>query len=143
MWPGLYLYFRGSRRARILIVVDDHVLLVRDRWTLWFRDSHWALPGGGLHPGEDATVGAVRELAEELSLQTEPNSLQLLGVEQVHEYGFSYQGHFILLSLKARPVLYLQANEIVAAEWFPLAEISTQPLKREVQQGVELLKSHA
>jgi ADP-ribose pyrophosphatase YjhB (NUDIX family) len=56
------LNIRSAARA-LIIDDDDHVLLVRFE----FPDaSAWALPGGGLEPGESPEDGLRRELHEEL-----------------------------------------------------------------------------
>ena len=43
-----------------------------------FRDS-WALPGGFVLPDEDLSTAAVRELAEETSINQEPDHLEQFG----------------------------------------------------------------
>lgn len=143
MWPGLFMYFRASRRARVIITTGDSILLVRARWALWFKDGHWALPGGGVHEDEEVAQGAARELAEELGIITRPTAFQLLSSEQVREYGFSYQGDFMLLRLESAPALTLQADEIAEARWFKIAELQGRELKREVRRALELLKDLA
>lgn len=53
--------------AGVLPFVDaDHVLLVR-QYRYVFAEAHrWEIPTGGLHPGEAAEAGALRELQEEI-----------------------------------------------------------------------------
>lgn len=57
---------RPAARALILDP-EDRVLLVRFSFP-WVDYPVWALPGGGLEPGEDAEAGVRRELAEEVGL---------------------------------------------------------------------------
>ncbi len=59
------LRFRHAARA-LLLDGDDHTLLVRFVFPSGIQV--WALPGGGLDPGETVEAGLRRELAEELGL---------------------------------------------------------------------------
>ncbi|MGB0114954.1 MAG: NUDIX domain-containing protein [Ilumatobacteraceae bacterium] len=62
--PSAPLRIRQAVRA-LLITPDQHVLLVRFE----FPDrTVWALPGGGLDPGEDHLTALRRELIEEVGL---------------------------------------------------------------------------
>lgn len=58
------LRIRSAVRA-VVLTPDDGVLLVRFEFP---GGTRWALPGGGLEPGEDHHSALVRELAEELGL---------------------------------------------------------------------------
>lgn len=58
------LNMRAAVRA-VLLDEHDHVLLVRFEFP---TATVWALPGGGLDPGEDDETGLRRELREELGL---------------------------------------------------------------------------
>jgi 8-oxo-dGTP pyrophosphatase MutT (NUDIX family) len=53
-------------RAVVRVVVldsDDRVLLLRGH-----GEAHWAMPGGGVEPGETTAEAALRELAEEVGI---------------------------------------------------------------------------
>lgn len=58
------LRIRPAVRA-VVLTPDDGVLLVRFEFP---GGTRWALPGGGLEPGEDHPSALVRELSEELGL---------------------------------------------------------------------------
>lgn len=58
------LRIREAVRA-VLIDPDDRVLLVRFEFPAGTR---WAMPGGGVEPGEDPIVSLRRELLEEVGL---------------------------------------------------------------------------
>ena len=62
--PDAGLRIRDAVRA-LVIDADDRVLLVRFEFPTATR---WALPGGGLEPGESHVDALVRELAEEVGL---------------------------------------------------------------------------
>jgi 8-oxo-dGTP pyrophosphatase MutT (NUDIX family) len=65
--PDAGLRIRDAARA-LVIDSDDRVLLVRFEFPTATR---WALPGGGLEPGESHVEALVRELSEEVGL-TDP-----------------------------------------------------------------------
>lgn len=58
------LRIRPAARA-VILSADHHILLVRFEFPAGTR---WALPGGGLDPGEDHLTALRRELDEELGL---------------------------------------------------------------------------
>ncbi len=66
----------GARRAAavaLALVADDQhrpcFLLTRRASDMRNHAGQWALPGGSIDPGEDATGAALRELHEELGLE--------------------------------------------------------------------------
>jgi 8-oxo-dGTP pyrophosphatase MutT (NUDIX family) len=59
------LRIRPAARA-VILSADQQILLVRFEFPAGTR---WALPGGGLDPGEDHLTALRRELDEELGLQ--------------------------------------------------------------------------
>ena len=65
---GRPLNMRRAVRA-LMLDDDEHVLLVRFEFP---TATVWALPGGGLDPGEDDETGLRRELREELGLHEVP-----------------------------------------------------------------------
>ncbi|RLP08953.1 NUDIX hydrolase [Propionibacterium australiense] len=60
--------------AAVALLRDHEVLNVRKRGT-----CHVILPGGKVEPGESTLDTALREAAEELGLDLDPASLELLG----------------------------------------------------------------
>jgi len=72
---------RFHLRAVAIVLRGDDVLLHRAE-----GDDFWALPGGRVESGEEATTAVVRELHEELGLVIHPGPLVLL-VENFFVYG--------------------------------------------------------
>jgi 8-oxo-dGTP pyrophosphatase MutT (NUDIX family) len=62
------LRIREATRA-VVLAPDRHVLLVRFEFP---QASRWALPGGGIEPGETPIDALRRELAEEVGLHDAP-----------------------------------------------------------------------
>jgi 8-oxo-dGTP pyrophosphatase MutT (NUDIX family) len=63
----------ARRRAAVAILVSPHegeltYVLTRRALTLRRNAGNWALPGGGVDPGEDAAMAALRETHEELGV---------------------------------------------------------------------------
>ena len=61
---------RMRQRAAALVTQQGRVLLHRAQ-----GDAFWALPGGGIEPGESAAQAVVRELLEELGQAVVPGAL--------------------------------------------------------------------
>lgn len=72
---------RFHLRAVAIVIRGDDVLLHRAE-----GDDFWALPGGRVESGEEASTAVVRELHEELGLVVQPGPLVLL-VENFFVYG--------------------------------------------------------
>lgn len=135
VWPALFLYLRGSARTRVLLVAEDHVLLVQG----WLGDGRWSLPGGGLHRDEQALDGAVRETTEETGIRLSADQLQPLATERCTSNGIPFQCYFFSASLDTRPEPHVQRGEIVAAEWVPLGHVPALRLKADVRRALELI----
>lgn len=139
MWPGLFIFFTGSHRARVIVLVGDEVLLVKDRSELWFDDTRWSLPGGGIHRNESPVEGGARELLEEVGVLVRPGQIEQFGHERVSEYGLSYDGYFMFVRLPAKPELKLQRLEVARAEWCRLTDLDHRDLKYEARRALELM----
>jgi len=137
-WPVLFLIFQGTRRSRIVVTSDDQLLLVQDRFSLWYDDNGWSIPGGGMHKGENETDAAVRELKEELGIEANAANLSQIWEGRIRNKGMSYKAYFFILRLPEPSQIQLQKTELKDAKWFPLSDLPT-PLKREAKLALELL----
>lgn len=139
LWPGLFLYFLGSKRTRVILLHKGDILLVQDS-SRYFNDvESWTLPGGGIQRGEEVQIAATRELREELDIEVEPDSLVTIAKQRSGEYGLSYQAYFLLYEATTKPTLGELSKEIKTARWFKLNEAKDLQLKREARQGLALL----
>jgi 8-oxo-dGTP pyrophosphatase MutT (NUDIX family) len=109
---GLLLHRDGEAGPEVLL---QH----RAQWS--HHGGTWGTPGGALHEGEAAHVGALREVREELGLA--PEDL-VLGERSVDDHGgWSYT------TVLARPVRPIAASDLRldgesdGAAWWPLASL--------------------
>ena len=107
---GLLLHRDGEQGPEVLL---QH----RAGWS--HHGGTWGTPGGALHEGEPADVGALREVHEELGLS--PDDV-VLGVMSVDDHGgWSYT---TVLARPARPIDVADLRldgESDGAAWLPLA----------------------
>jgi 8-oxo-dGTP pyrophosphatase MutT (NUDIX family) len=109
---GLLLHRDGAAGAEVLL---QH----RASWS--HHGGTWGTPGGALHDGEPADVGALREVQEELGLR--PDDV-VLGAHSVDDHGgWSYT---TVLARPARPIDIADLRldgESDGAAWLPLADL--------------------
>ncbi len=142
LWPGLFLYFFGSRRTRTVLLHNNEILLVQDGLRFFNDGEAWTLPGGGIKRGEDVNIAAVREVQEELGITINPDTLTLLATQQSGGYGLTYQAYFLLYECAARPEIGKLSHEIGTARWFSITAAEKLLHKREVTQALALLAAH-
>jgi len=133
-WPLWFLILRGSERSRVLLVAHDRVLLTRGTLSA----GKWSLPGGGIHNGEQAALGACREIYEELGIVLSADQLRDLAIESTYNSGIAYRAHFLTANLAdcLQPVLNL---EVAEARWVPIAEVRNLRHDDASSRALELL----
>jgi 8-oxo-dGTP pyrophosphatase MutT (NUDIX family) len=114
---GLLLHRDGAEGPEVLL---QH----RASWS--HHGGTWGTPGGALHDGEPADVGALREVHEELGLR--PDDV-VLGVHSVDDHGgWSYT------TVLARPARLIDTadlrldGESDGVAWLPLADLDAVDL---------------
>lgn len=134
IWPGSWLYLRGSHRTRLLVMCGDQVLVVKN----WLSNGEWKLPGGGLKPVENPADGAARELSEETGIWLDAGTFRILAVEAFHLHGFHYTGHFYAVTLDKKTPLKVNPYEIVGISWLSRTEVSAETCGPDVLRALEL-----
>lgn len=125
LWPALVVYLRRGERARILLVHNDEVLLVRS----WLGTRKWSLPGGGLHKGEPILQGCLRELREETGIVLEESQVKKIFSSEFRHQGFRYPCHYFVAELQEKPSVVTQPVEILDYAW-----VNRHDLKRKNAQ---------
>jgi len=95
----------------------------------------WAIPSGGIDPGEDAAVAARRELLEETGHTAGE-------VRRLHSYFPSYgcgnQEFHLFEALDATASAPFDGNEVLEVRWFETAEVRRMLLAEEILDGLSL-----
>jgi ADP-ribose pyrophosphatase YjhB (NUDIX family) len=124
------LRLREAVRA-VILDDDDHVLLVRFEFPSGIEV--WALPGGGLEPGETDEQGLRRELHEELGLDDVAIGPHVWSREHVIPMHTGHDGqrdriHLVRMPrFDPHPVIgweRLRAEFVVGMAWWSPAEIA-------------------
>lgn len=134
-WPVSYLALRRSWRTRALIRCGSEVLLIKN----WYGANSWALPGGGLQPGERLVVGLLRELHEELGITLHASDCRRLGDYQFRFHGLPFQCHLFVVDLLDRPALQLPHWEISDAQWMSTEAVAAESCLPEVAESLRRL----
>lgn len=133
---AFYLYLRHSERTRIVVVRQGRVLALKN----WLSDGRWLFPGGGLHAGEAAVAGALRELFEETGIRAMSQELTELGSGQYHLHGLHYSFRAYVLRLSEEPSLRRQRIEVSRLEWLRADALTARNASPDVLQSLILLQ---
>jgi 8-oxo-dGTP pyrophosphatase MutT (NUDIX family) len=125
----------GERRAAAvaLALVADGAgrpcfVLTRRASRLRRHAGQWALPGGGLDPGESAEAAALRELHEEVSLALEPASV--LGLLDDYPTRSGWVITPVVVWGGRAPRLRADPREVAEVHRVPLAELERPGVPR-------------
>lgn len=133
-YPLLWVYLRFSTRTRVLVHVDDDILVVQG----WLGKGQWQLPGGGVHRGEPSLEAALRELKEETGLTMESDQLKLFYQGQHSQYGLRFKYDCYEARLKAKPAIKKQLLEITDIAWQPAKKLSKTTATQDTYQAVQV-----
>jgi 8-oxo-dGTP pyrophosphatase MutT (NUDIX family) len=124
----------GRRHAAVaLALVGDATrtpcfVLTRRASRLRRHAGQWALPGGGVDPGESAERAALRELREEVSLELEPESV--LGLLDDYPTRSGWVITPVVVWGGAAPTLRADPSEVAEVHRVPLAELERPGVPR-------------
>lgn len=82
------------RAARVLLIADRSVLLIKGRDPAHpEHGTWWMTPGGGIDDGEATDAAAARELLEETGLRRDPVGMGPVVAKRVAEFDFADVAH--------------------------------------------------
>jgi 8-oxo-dGTP pyrophosphatase MutT (NUDIX family) len=131
---ALATYEAGRTHDVTLFIFDEERLALIRKPS--YPDGIWRPPGGGIHPGEEFTVGAVREAFEETGLVVDL-ARYLVATEATFTCGdrrLDWRTHVFSAWVEESNSLLLSptdADEIEAARWGTLDELQG-PIRRRI-----------
>jgi 8-oxo-dGTP diphosphatase len=99
--------------ALVALFHDGEILLIRNSYV-----SYYSLPGGYVRPQESSREAAVRELVEEVGVNTSADRLELAIDEENDWQGKRDHVEIFVLELSERPRVRIDQREVIRAEWF-------------------------
>lgn len=122
--PSGEKYWGRFGAAGLLAVDQQRGILLQHRVAWSHFGGTWGLPGGAMHEGESAIVGAVREAQEEAGV---PDASVRPRFTSVLDLGiWSYTTVIADVVVPFEPVI--SDPESVALEWVPVDEVDSRPL---------------
>jgi ADP-ribose pyrophosphatase len=139
----------GTEQDYHVFEVDDAIVVVPllpngDVLMLWqYRyvhgRSHWEVPAGRIHPGEDPAAAALRELAEETGYRT-PRLVRLPGFFPINGISAHYAHAFVAYDCAALPEgTAHEDSEQIAVHVRTRAEVEALLREGEIQDGFSAL----
>jgi ADP-ribose pyrophosphatase len=125
------------RPAVAVVLRDDagRLLLVRQQRFIVDRDV-WALPSGGVEPGETLEQAALRELEEETGMR----AARIVHLVSFYpSYGVSNQVFHCFAAAAASPTRAFDANEVERTAWFTPRQVSELIARGEIPDGFSLV----
>lgn len=116
LWPVWKVVLPRTTRTRVLILSDNHLLLVRN----WLSNGDWALPGGGVQRHESALAAAVREVREETGITLDEGLFRRCAELRTQRHGLSYRYELFVIELPEQIEPRAHLPEITAAAWVPI-----------------------
>jgi 8-oxo-dGTP pyrophosphatase MutT (NUDIX family) len=116
----------GRFGAAGLLITDGERVMLQHRAAWTHEGDTWAVPGGARDSSEDAITAALREAAEETSL--DPHSVTPFS-EWVDDHGgWSY---ITIVARTAPGLVVVPINmESAAIRWWPIEQVAALPLHR-------------
>lgn len=122
--PSGERYWGRFGAAGLLLVDAARGVLLQHRVAWSHFGGTWGLPGGALHEGESALVGALREAQEEAGVPDDSTRARFTSVLDLGIWSYTTVVADVLVPFE--PVI--SDPESVALEWVPLDEVAERPL---------------
>jgi 8-oxo-dGTP pyrophosphatase MutT (NUDIX family) len=116
----------GRFGAAGLLLTDGGRVLLQHRAVWTHEGGTWAVPGGARDSHEDPITAALREAAEETTL--DPSSITVVA-EWIDDHGGWSYTTIVARCAAAVPVAPVNA-ESTATTWWPIDSVSSLPLHR-------------
>jgi len=100
----------------------------------------WGLPAGKIEAGEDPRTAAVREVAEEVGIELDPEKLQEVVKAYLEVKDVRYIFHAFRVRLEKIPTISLEPDAHTEAKWLTAEEALKLPL---IVGGGEILKYYS
>jgi ADP-ribose pyrophosphatase YjhB (NUDIX family) len=126
-WPIVWLALYNSRRAYLMIVINDEVLVLKS-WLAYKRQ--WRLPGGGIRVNEQPIDSVKRELKEELNINIQPGKCELI-VENQKSQKYNYNFYVYKYIVNNKPDIKLDYENINYA-WISINKLKPQDIADEL-----------
>lgn len=133
-YPVLLLLLNGSKRAYVLIIYKNKVLVTKN-WLGYKRQ--WRLPGGGSKTGESYLQTALREVQEEVGINLHGAKIQALGAPVRHKKGFDYQT--FVTELTEVPTIIKEIPEIWEAEFVDIKILNDSEINLQLKNAIRKL----
>jgi ADP-ribose pyrophosphatase YjhB (NUDIX family) len=102
----------------LLLIEKEQIFLLR-RYNTGYEDGKYSLPAGHLEEGESAAEGLLREVREEIGLELDPETIDLVHVMHRREDDIRVDLFFTGSSREGEPH-NAEPEKCDEAGWFPL-----------------------
>lgn len=138
-YPLLFLVLRGTRRTRVVLIVENEVLLLKPVLGL----GTYILPGGGLKKNEIPVQSAARELREETGIALRTDEFRYTGEFTSRHNFIKVKLHIFRAALSKKPEIRLHKFEIAEFRWVDISQLDFVPMtnaeRRAVRRAAEPL----
>jgi 8-oxo-dGTP pyrophosphatase MutT (NUDIX family) len=130
--PGIWLVLRKTLRTRLVIRYKDQIVVVKP----WLGNGKWCLPGGGVHSGESALSGVVREAKEEVGIELKLNNCTAYGPKEYRQNGLNFTYQLFGSKVSSLIPIKKQRIEIIEARWIEITSLTARNANQDVLEAL-------